>query len=133
MDCITRLTSRFKLPLEHAGAVVEEIRDTCKFNQMMDYAIQYSSLATLDYRNVWWRLFNTPHSLSGWENALTLVELLFPLPVSNGKVERVFSILGDIKAKKRSLLANDTLDDLLYLNADKVSLSDFSRDAAIDL
>ena len=131
MDCITRLTSRFKLPLEHAGTVVEEIRDD--FNQMMDCAVQYISLATLDYRNVWWQLFNTPHSLSGWENALTLVELLFSLPVSNGKVESVFSILGDINAKKQSLLGNDTPDDLLYLNADKVLLSDFSPDAAIDL
>ena len=57
MDAITRLSSRFKLPLENAGVVIEDIKE--EFMQMMDYATQYISLVTLDYRNVWWRLHTT--------------------------------------------------------------------------
>ena len=64
---------------------------------------------------------------------LILGQLLFSLPVSNGKVERVFSQLNLIKSNKRASLGNDTLIDLVTLNADKVELHDFSPDAAINL
>ena len=53
-------------------------------------------------------------------NVLVLVELLFSLSASNGKLEQVFFIVGTIKVDKRSLLTNESLDDLLLLNSDKV-------------
>ncbi len=65
-----------------------------------------------------------------WTNIRTLVELLFSLPASNGKLERVFSQMNVIKTNKRSLLTND---DLLLLSVDSVPLKDFCPDAAIDL
>lgn len=46
-------------------------------------------------------------------NILVLAELLFSLPTSNGKLERVFSQLNVIKTEKRTLLSNESLDDLL--------------------
>ena len=55
----------------------------------MQYAINFISVSTLDCSSVWWRLFHCP-SKTEWANALMLVELLFSLPVSNGKVERIF-------------------------------------------
>ena len=64
-----------------------------EFKEMVDYAIQFLSLSTMDYRAVWWRLFHCPCS-SEWNNCLSLIELLFSLPASNGKyVERIFSQL----------------------------------------
>ena len=42
-----------------------------------------SSLSTLEYCSVWWRLFNSL-SASEWSNALALVQLLLSLPASNG-------------------------------------------------
>ena len=96
---------------------------------MMLYATQFISLATLDYRAVWWRLFHSPNS-SSWPNVLTLSRLLFSLP---GKLERIFSVLKLIKVDRRSSLGNDTLKDLLTLNTDGTSMENFNPDPCIDL
>ena len=55
-----------------------------------------------------------------WSNVLTLVKLLLSLPASNGKLERIFSTMKIIKSEKRTSLNNDTLDDLLAINADEI-------------
>ena len=86
----------------------------------------------MSYQAVWWRLFQAPNA-SNWSNILTLVRLLFTLPVSNGKLERVFSTLKLIKVDKRSLLSNDSLDDLLMLNTDRVPLKEFEPDRSIHM
>ena len=86
----------------------------------------------MEYQSVWWRLFHAPNS-SEWTNILCLASLLFSLPVSNGKLERAFSQVNLLKGSKRTLLGNETLSDLLVLNADKVPLQEFSPEAAIDL
>ena len=99
---------------------------------LLQYAVHFISLSTLDYRAVWWRLFNAPSS-SEWSNALTLVELLLSLPASNGKLERVFLQLNVVKTNKRTSLTNESLDDLLLLTSDSVPLKNFCPDDAIDL
>jgi len=66
---VERLGERFKLPLESAGVDVSKLR--CEFYDMLLYATQFISLATLDYRAVWWRLFHSP-SHSSWSNVLAL-------------------------------------------------------------
>ena len=86
----------------------------------------------MDYRAVWWRIFNAP-TASEWSSVLILVELLFSLPASKGKLERVFSQMNVIKTNKRSSLTNESLDDLLLLTTDGAPLKDFCSDAAIDL
>ena len=48
-------------------------------------------------------------------------------------IERVFSVVNSIKVQKRLLLCNDSLDDLVFLNSDKIPLRDFSPDLGIDL
>jgi len=107
---VKRLSTRFKLPLESAGTDVDAVLS--EFKDMVEYAIQFFSLSTMDYQAVWWRLFHCPCS-SEWKNCLSLVELLFSLPSSNGKLERTFSQLKIIKTEKRSLLNNQQLDDCL--------------------
>jgi len=87
LEELLRLISRFKIPLEGAGADTEEIYK--EFEEIMEYAVNFISLSTLDYSSVWWRLFHCP-SRSEWANALILIELLFSLPASNGKVESFF-------------------------------------------
>ena len=130
MQELLHLISRFKIRLEGAGADAEEIYT--EFKEMMDYAVNFISLSTLDYSSVWWRLFHCPNS-SEWANTLILIHLPFSLPASNGKLERVFSTSNVIKMDKRSLLLNESLDDLLMLNTDKVPLSRFNADSAIQL
>ena len=97
LEELLQLISRFKIPLEGAGADTEEIYK--EFEEIMEYTVNFISLSTLDYSSVWWRLFHCP-SRSEWANALILIELLFSLPASNGKVERVFSTSNVIKVEK---------------------------------
>ena len=123
MEAIIRLGLRFQHPLESNGVVVEELKD--EFHDMITYANQFISLATMDYQSVWWSLYHAPNA-SSWSNILQLVRLLFTLPVSNGKLERVFSTLKLIKVDKRSSLGNELLDDLLVLNSDRVPLKSFN-------
>ena len=72
---------------------------------MLLYATQFISLSSTNYQTVWWKLFHSPNA-SDWTNALKLARLLFTLPVSNGKLERVFSTLKTIKQEKRSSMSN---------------------------
>ena len=129
VDAIGRLVKRFTVPLQSASANTEEI--VGEFVAVMQYAIQFISLSILDYRAVWSRLFHAP-TASEWSNILILAKLLFSLPASNGKLERVFSQINVIKTSKRTLLSNDSLDDLLLLTSDLIPLHEFCPDAAID-
>lgn len=74
---VERVTVRFKIPLENAGTDVGAVHS--EFREMVDYAIQFFSLSTMDYQAVWRRLFHSPCS-SEWKNCLNLAELLFSLP-----------------------------------------------------
>ena len=130
MQAVDHLVQRFATPLERAGVETDEV--TREFREMITYATQYIALSVLDHHSVWWRLFHAPCS-SEWTNALALAKLLFSLPASNGKLERIFSLLKIIKVNKRSLLSNEALDDLLLLNSDKTPLEKFDPNPAIDL
>ena len=127
---LERLAKWFRTPLEAAGADLSQLQK--EFMEMLQYANQFISLATLDYQAVWWRLFHAP-SATEWHSALLLAQLLLSLPVSNGKLERCFSTLKLIKSEKRSSLSNDTLDDLLALTVDPIPLKSFNPDASIEL
>ena len=87
VQAIDRLISKFNVPLEVSGVVVAKVVD--EFRDMLLYATQFISLSSTNYQAVWWKLFHSPDA-SDWMNALKLARLLFSLPVSNGKLERVF-------------------------------------------
>ena len=48
-------------------------------------------------------------------------------------VERLFSQMKIAKTKKRSLLSNEALDDLLTISSAQVPLKEFSPEEAIDI
>ena len=112
LESVDRLVTRFTVPLEGAQANCGKIKEEMK--SLLQYAVHFISLSTLDNRAVWWRIFNAPSS-SEWTNALILVELLLSLPASSGKLERVFSQLNVIQTKKRTSLSNESLEYLLLL------------------
>ena len=130
LEAVDRLVERFTVPLEGAGANPAEIH--AEFVNMMQYASQHFSLATVDYRSVWLQIFHAFDSTE-WTNVLMLTQLLFSLPASNGKLERVFSTVNLIKVNKRSSLSNESLDDLLVLNSERVPIQDFNPDPGINL
>ena len=65
---ITRTSTRFRIPLENARIDVDAILS--EFKEMVEYAIWFLSLSTMDYQAVWWRLFNCP-CLGEWRNCLS--------------------------------------------------------------
>ena len=103
LEIVDRLVTRFTVPLEGAQANCRKIKEEIK--SLLQYAVHFISLLTLDYRAVWWKIFNAPSS--EWTNALILVDLLLSLPASNGKLEHVFSQLNVIKTNKRTSLSNE--------------------------
>ena len=130
LAAIERLVEQFATPLLGAEADTNVIKE--EFANMIEYAVQYIAIPSLDYHSVWWRRFYAPNSVK-WSNALILAELLFSLPASNGKLERVFSTFATIKVDKRSCLSNESLDDLLILNNPRIPIKSFNPDPSIDL
>ena len=91
---IDKLVERVAAPLEATQVDTDVIK-----TEFGAYAVQYIARSSLDYHSVWCRVFHIPNSAE-WDNVLVLAELLFSLPASNRKLERVFSILGTIKVDK---------------------------------
>ena len=58
LEPLERLAKWFRTPLEAAGANLSQLQK--EFMEMLQYANQFISLATLDYKAVWWRLFHAP-------------------------------------------------------------------------
>ena len=74
LDFIDRLVDRFATPLQGAQIDVGKIRE--EFESLMQYAIQFISLATMDYHAAWWRIFHAP-TASEWYNGLILSNFCF--------------------------------------------------------
>ncbi len=90
VSAINHLGLKFKIPLVASGVVVASILQ--EFQDIILYATEFISLSSTNYQTVWWKIFHSPNAAS-WTNALKLAQLLFTLPVSNGKLERIFSTL----------------------------------------
>ena len=130
LKAIDRLVERFEFLLQSAGADTDLIKP--EFEALLSYAGHFIQLSTNDYQSVWWRIFHSPNC-NEWTNLLVFIQLLFALPASNGKIERVFSQLNVIKTDKRTALSNDTMYDLLVIKTNKYALKDFSPDSSIRL
>ena len=89
-----------------------------------------TSIWPQDDRAVCWKLFRSVDAKS-WTNVLAVTELLFCLPASNGRLERVFSQLKLIKTNRRICLSGDALDHLMRINAEGPPLSQFDAAAAV--
>ena len=124
------LISHFQIPLEKAGVDTSVIKE--EWEDMTDYARHYLSLVQEDYRTIWWKLFNAANAKK-WGNVLSLVELLFCLPMSNGRVERVFSTMKLIKTDRRSSLSEDRLDHLVRITIDGPPLAQWDATDAVRL
>lgn len=61
------------------------------------------------------------------------MELLFCLPIANGRVERVFSLLKLIKDNQRTCLKEDTLDHLLRIKAEGPPLAEWDASHSVEL
>ena len=127
-EALDALSARFRVPLEKAGVDCSLLRE--EWDDMIDYSKRYLNLVQVEYQILWWKLFNSIDAKK-WVNILSLVELLFCLPMSNGHIERVFSQLKMIKTEKRNCLSEDRLDSLLRIVADAPPLSKWDASGAV--
>ena len=113
-----------------------ELTDTytlfCQLYFMQHNSFQYLLLITTQCGGGLEAIFHAPNS-NDWSNLLLLVQMLFTLPVSNGKLERVFSTMKLLKVEKRSPMRNDTLDDLLAINNDRIPFNEPNPDPCINM
>ena len=129
-DSLHALTTKFIVPLNNASVDCSVIVD--EWDAMVDYAKRYLDLVREDYKVIWWKIFQSSDA-KNWSNILVLVELLFCIPVANGRVERLFSHLKVIKSNRRSTLSEDRLDHLLRIKVDAPPLAQWDPSAAVDL
>ena len=124
------ITSAFRVPLEAKGVNLSSLHD--EIEEHVDHARRHLSTDKVCYQKVWYKLHASPDS-SKWPNILLICRLLFSLPFSSGRVERIFSTLKVIKTDRRTRLHTSSLGDLLNISVEGPELSDFSPDRAIEL
>lgn len=124
------LSTRFRVPLEKDGVDCSLIQE--EWEDIVDYAKHYLNLVYESYIVIWWKLFNSVDA-NKRQNILTIVELLFCLPLSNGRLERLFLQLKLIKSDRRSSLGEDRLDQLLRIALDAPPLSKWDASGAVQL
>lgn len=127
---LNAICCRFSTPLENAGVNTSLVEG--EWDDMVEYGREYINLVQDDYTVVWWKLFNCVDA-NKWSNVLAIVELLFCVPVANGHLERVFSQLKLIKTNRRTSITENTLDDLVRINVEGPSLSDWDPTDAMQL
>ena len=129
-SALLSITDVFRAPLEAKGADLTSILD--EIEDIVDYARTYLRIGSDSYSKVWYQLYSSPDSTK-WPNIMLVSELLLSLPFSTAKVERFFSTLKIIKNERRTNLSCSTLNDLLEVNTEGPTLTNFSADAAVVL
>ena len=128
-EAVEYIITHFREPLEAKGGDMSSIHD--EIEEAVQYARKFFSIAD-DYHKIWYKLHVVPDA-SKWPNVLLLCNLLFSLPVSNGRVESIFSSMNVIKTERRATMHTDTLSDLIEIHTEGTSLADFLPDDAIQL
>ena len=64
---------------------------------------------------------------------LLIIELLMAIPISNAKVERLFSLMKRVKVDSRASLGESTMNNLIRITTEGPQLQDFNPKEAIKL
>ena len=127
---LQNIVDHFSVPLMKAGVDLTVLEE--EWLEMVYYAKTYLNLVQDDCQTVWWKLANCTDSKK-LANILTLVELIFCLPMSNGHLEQVFSTLKMIKTERITSLGEGQLDNLLRITVDSPPFSDWDPSRTVQL
>ena len=131
-ECVTELYSHFQKPLSNAG-LDGSLSDLLEqWHSVIEYTTRYLSPSTTPYLRVWRRIFDSSRS-EGWSMVLLLAELLFSIPISNAKVERLFSMMNRIKTDSRATLGESTLNSLIRISMEGPKFEEYDPTSAIHL
>ena len=86
----------------------------------------------IPYLDIWKRVFTNRELKSECKNVLHLFEISFVMPLTNAKLERMFSRMLRVKSDWRNRSTRDHLDSLLRINEGE-SLKMFNPESAINL
>lgn len=131
-DCLVELYEHFKVPLSNAGmdGSVHDLLE--QWHCLLAYTKRYLNPSRTPYLRVWKRIFDSDRR-NDWHMVLLLVELLFSIPISNAKVERLFSLMNRVKIDSRAALGEDTLNSLTRIHMEGPKLEDYDPTPAIQL
>ena len=129
-EAVGSILEFFRVPLEACKVDLSSILDETE--DAVFYARRYLNIKKESYKKIWFLLHNVPDA-TRWPNLLLICELLFSLPFSTAKVERLFSMLKVIKTEKRTNLNISSMNDVMEINTEGPSLSTFTADPAIEL
>ncbi len=119
---VEQVITRFRILLETKNVSLEVIQD--EIEETARYARKILAIGTKSYKKIWYTLHTCPHSRK-WPNDLLLCELLFSFPIATSRVEHTFSIVKNMKTKRRASLLTSTLCDLVETCAEGPPLTSF--------
>lgn len=99
---------------------------------LLEYTKRYLNPSNMPYLRVWRRIFDSDRR-NDWNIVLFLVELLFSIPISNAKVERLFLLMNRVKTDSCATLGENTLHSLTRIRMEGPNLEDYDLTPAIKL
>ncbi|XP_047141282.1 E3 SUMO-protein ligase KIAA1586-like [Hydra vulgaris] len=129
---IENLFDFYRAPLRHAGfaGTVNDVLDA--WHSLVNYTVKYLAPHNTGYRKLWHQIFSSSMK-NEWVPVLLIVELSFTLPVSNAKVERLFSLMNRLKTDTRNSLKEKRLENLIRVSFDEKDSNLFDLSSAIEL
>ena len=91
----------FETPLKNSGFDGKVADVLQQWHDLVCYTTKFLNPQKTYYRVVWHSIFESSQR-SHWKLILLIVKLLFTLPVSNAKVERLFSLMNRVKRDTRN-------------------------------
>ena len=129
---IISLKQRFQNPLLAAGVSASDADFLDQWHSLIEYAKEFLSVSSTPYRVCWRRIFQSPRR-SNWKDVLILIRLLFTIPISNAKLERMFSKMKQVKVIHRCSLSEGRLENILRIVEDGPSITNFNLIDAVNL
>lgn len=79
--------------------------------------IEKQELSSLDIEEMWTKIleFKDSNGDQMFSTLESLIEVVFSLPHSNAEAERIFSIVSNVKNKKRNRLSNDIVSAICII------------------
>ena len=130
-EALEELFNFYEQPLKNAGfqGGLSDLLD--QWHSVVEYTTKYLNIKS-DYKEVWHQIFGSSKR-GEWDLVLLLVELLFCLPVSNAKVERLFSLMNRVKTDGRCSLKEGRLNDLRRICMEGPDIENFDAIPAMKL
>ena len=131
-EIIYDLVDHFDTPLKNAGVNCSAPDIVDQWHELVKYAKETLDIHGNTYMKTWRKLFSSPRC-GNWSAVLTLIELLFTLPISNAKLERIFSKLKRVLTTDRASLKEARLENILRIMEEGLSWEVYDPIGAISL